>query len=311
LPVRLKSSKGKPSGISQGTRSALHQSLVSIVLTALTQNRKTLALCASAIWGIFKNLSLLELQLPHLMLSINKVLRSSQMNIFSMMSVHWHLPSASPLCPCNGSNNPTSNFRSFLNPTCRIRVNPPRAQANDASDSNLDTQFARLVNERDAAGLSPSSIQRRGPSHLLSPPLAVAAILNALQRNDWPDVDAGVETAFSFTKPWTHGGELSSVAPRRVRSWAALENFLDLKEFSNHLHSPPYKALLEIDEWHAAAPLVFPSSRSENKAVQAVTLKSSKERRNYNFTFCLEKQLVGSMKGCWLVAGVRQGNYST
>ncbi|KAH7624828.1 hypothetical protein Ndes2526B_g00195 [Nannochloris sp. 'desiccata'] len=197
-------------------------------------------------------------------------------------------------------------------PTWQVRLNPPRAQENDASDNSLDTQFARLINERGAAGLSPSSIERRGPSHLLSPPVVVAAILNALQRNDWPDVDAGVETAFSFTKPWTDGGELPSPgAPHRVRTWAALEIFLDLKEFSNHLHSPPYKVLLEIDEWHASAPLVFPSSRSENKAVQAVTVKSGKEGRDYNFTFCLEKQLVGSMKGCWLVAGVRQGNYST
>jgi len=227
------------------------------------------------------------------------------------MSIHWILPASSLRCPCDRSNNTNFNFRSFCShsskPIYRVRLNPLRAQANDASDNNLDTQFAKLVNERDAAGLSPSSIQRNGPSHLLSPPLAVAAILNALQRNDWPEVDAGIETAFSFTKPWTNGGE----ATRRVRTWAALESFLDLKEFSNHLHSPPYRVLLEIDEWHASAPLIFPSSRSENKAVQAVTVKSSKEGRTYNFTFCLEKKLVGSMKGCWLVAGVRQGDYST
>lgn len=268
----------------------------------------------STIRGIFKNLSLVALQ-RNLMPLISKPLRFIQLNRLSMMSMYRSLSAPSPFCPCDWSINTNSNFRSFCHsskPTWQVRLNPPRAQENDASDNSLDTQFARLINERGAAGLSPSSIERRGPSHLLSPPVVVAAILNALQRNDWPDVDAGVETAFSFTKPWTDGGKLPSPgAPHRVRTWAALEIFLDLKEFSNHLHSPPYKVLLEIDEWHASAPLVFPSSRSENKAVQAVTVKSGKEGRDYNFTFCLEKQLVGSMKGCWLVAGVRQGNYST
>jgi hypothetical protein len=233
------------------------------------------------------------------------------------MSMHQTLSASSPRCPCGGTIQTNFNFRSisylYPKPICLVRLQPLRAQPNEGSDNNLDTQFARLVNERDAAGLSPSSFQRRGPSHLLSPPTVVVAILDALQRNDWPDIDAGVETAFSFTKPYTDGGELPSPgAPKRVRTWAALENFVDLKEFSNLLHSPPYKVLLEIDEWHASAPLIFPSSRSENKAVQAVTVTSNKEgRRRYNFTFCLEKQVIGGMKGCWLVAGVRQGDYST
>ncbi len=34
----------------------------------------------------------------------------------------------------------------------------------------------------------------------------VAAQLDALQRNDWPDSDAGVAVAFAFSKP--HGAEL-------------------------------------------------------------------------------------------------------
>jgi hypothetical protein len=227
------------------------------------------------------------------------------------------LSASSAFRPCGVSNNTIFRIRSFplqhsSNPTgVPRRLNPLYAQTNEDSDTPLDAQFARLVNERDA-GLSPNSIERRAPSHLLSPPLAVAAILNALQRNDWPDIDAGVETAFSFTKPWTDGGELPSPgATKKVHAWTAMETFLDLKEFSNHLHSPPYKVLLDIDNWHASSPLLFPSSRSENRAVQAVTVKSGREGRSYNFTFCLEKQVLGGMKGCWLVSGVRQGDYST
>lgn len=200
-----------------------------------------------------------------------------------MISRAQTLSSTGALCPCHRGIHTNYPFRSFTVNTTNTkfsRLNPLCAQSNSESD-NLDTQFARLINEREAAGLSPTSIQRRSPSHLLSPPTAVAAILDALQRNDWPDVDAGVETAFEFTKPWLDGGELPSPgSPRRVRSWTAIENFLDLKEFSNQLHSPPYKLLLNIDEWHASAPLVFPSKRSENKAVQAVTVKSSGGDRN-------------------------------
>lgn len=39
--------------------------------------------------------------------------------------------------------------------------------------------------------------------------------------------------------------------PRRVRSWAAREEWLALPDFSNCLHTPPYSALLNCDSWQA------------------------------------------------------------
>ena len=42
----------------------------------------------------------------------------------------------------------------------------------------------------------------------------VAAQLDALQRNDWPEADAGISVAFAFSKP--HGAE--SLLPGEVRS---------------------------------------------------------------------------------------------
>lgn len=38
-------------------------------------------------------------------------------------------------------------------------------------------------------------------SHRLGPPQVVAAQLNALQRNDWPEADAGARAAFEFSMP--------------------------------------------------------------------------------------------------------------
>jgi len=36
---------------------------------------------------------------------------------------------------------------------------------------------------------------------MIPPHLAVQAICSALQMNDWPEEDAGVHTAYLFTKP--------------------------------------------------------------------------------------------------------------
>ncbi len=44
-------------------------------------------------------------------------------------------------------------------------------------------------------------LQVRAPSPLLPPHGVVAAQMEALHRNDWPHVDAGLETAFAFAMP--------------------------------------------------------------------------------------------------------------
>ena len=37
---------------------------------------------------------------------------------------------------------------------------------------------------------------------MIPPTAAVAAQMDALQRNDWPDTDAGIRTAYLFSKPF-------------------------------------------------------------------------------------------------------------
>jgi len=37
---------------------------------------------------------------------------------------------------------------------------------------------------------------------MLPPTAVVAAQMDALQMNDWPDPDAGIRTAFLFSKPY-------------------------------------------------------------------------------------------------------------
>lgn len=155
----------------------------------------------------------------------------------------------------------------------------------------------------------PELLRDRQPTHLMSPPACIAAQMDALQRNDWPEADAGVQTAFKFTL-WEGADELLSAqaGPRRVRSWAAREEWLALPDFSNHLHTPPYSVLLNCDSWQPASQLVFPSKRHRNKAVCAVAATAA--GRRHVFTFCLERVLQGPLKNCWLTVGVREGDYA-
>lgn len=62
--------------------------------------------------------------------------------------------------------------------------------------SALASQFQSFINQQ---GL-PSLLRDRRPTHLMSPLACIAAQMDALQLNDWPEKDAGVQTAFAFAK---------------------------------------------------------------------------------------------------------------
>jgi hypothetical protein len=139
------------------------------------------------------------------------------------------------------------------------------------------------------------------------------------------------------------------VAPQRVRSWAAHEEWLAFADFSNQLRSPPFLPLLNCDSWQVSAlvrrachlvvaaiaspgleqlldlscccvcvplplqpasQLVFPSSRHKNKAVFAIELGVGEQQRRQLYTFCLEKIEQGPFKNCWVTVGVRVGDYA-
>ncbi|KXZ56068.1 hypothetical protein GPECTOR_2g950 [Gonium pectorale] len=102
----------------------------------------------------------------------------------------------------------------------------------------------------------------------------------AVQRNDWPEADSGVLAAYRATIPAAEGQEEAGA----VRSWRAEEEWLDWPRFHAQLHVS-YTPLLNCDSWRAVSPLLFPSSRTDNRAVQAV-------------------------EDCWLIRGVRAGNYA-
>ena len=129
--------------------------------------------------------------------------------------------------------------------------------------ASLATEFAQHLNAR---GLS-SLLGPHGPSPLLPPTAAVAAILDALQMNCYPDTDAGVRTAFAFSVPAASLTAGVGGAPR-VQPWAGRAESWDYPDLRRALLSPPLDALVDCERW-APLTLEFPSRRFGNKAIQA------------------------------------------
>jgi hypothetical protein len=61
----------------------------------------------------------------------------------------------------------------------------------------LATSFSSFVNRE---GLE-NPLAGRRPTPFMPPTTVIATQLDALQRNDWPEPNAGVRTAFTFAKP--------------------------------------------------------------------------------------------------------------
>lgn len=195
----------------------------------------------------------------------------------------------------------------------RSRVVRATTDSDPAPGADLARDFSRFVNEK---GASPPLHNRR-PSHLLPPTAAIAAQLDALQLNDWPDRAAGIQTAFLFSKPYGCEEMVTGPPlPSHARSWHGREEWLSLKEFTGMLQSQDYKALINCESWQAMSPMVFPSTRACTKAVQAVEVTpqrsagSSTAKRSHTFTFCLEHVTQGPYKGCWMTVGLRIGDYA-
>ncbi|GIL66621.1 hypothetical protein Vafri_20107 [Volvox africanus] len=166
--------------------------------------------------------------------------------------------------------------------------------------------------------------QRLNPSPLLPPTAVLEQAMSMLQRNDWPEPDSGVLAAFNLTLPAKDGHE-----SRTVRSWQAAEEWLSWERFHALLHVS-YNPLINCDSWRMVSPLVFPSERFDNKAIQAVEVRARPRQgrtlapagthaaspdvttalRSYTYTFCWERVESGSFKDCWLISGVRVGNYA-
>lgn len=190
------------------------------------------------------------------------------------------------------------------------RMRPPSAGSD--GNLNLSTEFARYLNTQQRH-YNDFVINPSRPSHLMSPTTIVSTVLGALQRCNWPEPGAGVDTAFEFTMPLmiTEDSTLCSVVlPRKVRSWTAKEEWLDKNQFHNQIiKDAPYSCLMECDEWEFKGNIQFPCQQTDSRAIVPVHITTA-SKRSFACTFCLRRVQQGPLKGCWLIVGVRQGDYS-
>ncbi|OAE33860.1 hypothetical protein AXG93_1921s1060 [Marchantia polymorpha subsp. ruderalis] len=159
---------------------------------------------------------------------------------------------------------------------------PGSAQAclgRDSADGDaLVAEFIRHVESTQQAW----PLEGRRPTHLMPPSTVVKTLMEALMRNDWPEDDSGIRTAFAFAMPPAANEMLVSDVGKANRSARAC--------------------------WEMGSPLTF-HGPSDKRAVQAVkTISQSGVSSVY--TFCLEKVVNGVYKGCWMIVGVRVGDYA-
>jgi hypothetical protein len=100
----------------------------------------------------------------------------------------------------------------------------------------------------------------------MSPDAVIAAQMQALQRPDWPEAEAGLRAVHAFAMP------SDTLAPftGAVRSWHAAEQWLSRADFAAMLQQPPYRPMLGCDSWRPISRVHFPRSRVSSLALQAV-----------------------------------------
>jgi len=97
-----------------------------------------------------------------------------------------------------------------------------------------------------------------------------------------------------------------------VRAWDAAERYLNVEEFGNVVRHPMYSPLLNFSEWEVASPLMFhgPGDKRGLQAVKVISQSEDGQKQIRVYTFCLEKVLSGAYKDCWMVVGLRVGDYA-
>lgn len=63
--------------------------------------------------------------------------------------------------------------------------------------ADLSTKFAQYLNKEAKCS------RNRVPSPLLTPMAVIESVMDSLQRNDYPDVDAGIHAAYRFAMPYS------------------------------------------------------------------------------------------------------------
>ena len=128
------------------------------------------------------------------------------------------------------------------------------------------------------------------PSFALSAEEAFAAQWTALQHNDSPHVDAGIEVLYSFA-------DIDLYLPRS-RYFGIRQDLGQFERFRRVLHTPQYRALLSHVELRVLSTLRV----SEHEVWQRVSVTSFRAGERAQYRLALRQQVGGLRDGWWLGA---------
>jgi len=167
--------------------------------------------------------------------------------------------------------------------------------------------LARFLLSNPSLAPPPSS-----PSPLLSPSEVARAVVEALKRPDYPSPSAGVDTAFAFTLPADTAptAPVSSGAGRRGRAWTATEAWHAREEWGGAvLGGHPAALLVGGDGEVGFSGAAEITGRAGRHAI--VPLAVARGGRRFSLTLCLTRvDEAGPWRGCFLVSGLRAGDYT-
>eukprot|EP00798_Chlamydomonas_sp_ICE-L_P024008 gene24008-9581_t len=176
----------------------------------------------------------------------------------------------------------------------RMRTLSSVGNSGDSSNADgLTEEFSRFVNRESISHPS----KNRKPSPFMSPVSVVEAQMDALQRNDWPDTDAGVAVAYLFSEPL----EVDKILRAQPASPLVFHDTRKGNLAAMAVHVVPNKSAPRTDRGDLHTDAIIEASLASGNASDV---------HEHTFTFLLELIDEGAYKGCWLTVGVRSGDYA-
>ena len=176
-----------------------------------------------------------------------------------------------------------------------------------SSPSSPSADLARFLLSNPSLAPPPAS-----PSPLLSPAEVARGVVEALKRPDYPTPGAGVDTAFSFPLPadTAPAAPVTPGAGRLGRAWTATEAWHRREEWGGAVLGDHPAALLVGGEGEVSYP--GPAEITGRAGAHAIVpLAVSVRGRTFPLTVCLTRvDEAGPWRGCFLVSGLRAGDYT-
>eukprot|EP01018_Ginkgo_biloba_P010888 Gb_21798 [translate_table: standard] len=146
--------------------------------------------------------------------------------------------------------NTKHNYHLFNNVGHRLHVQAFGSLSSEdaAGGTEGDTLLSEFMNHVFATQqLWP--LEGRTPTPLMPPNTVVKVQMDALMRNDWPEENSGIRTAFLFSKPDKVEEMRVGQAVEAARAWKATESYLSFDQFVSDIKESLYAPIINCLHW--------------------------------------------------------------